>query len=615
MNPSPSDADPTPLESGAAPADQTASASDSQTLPQTESSAPAAGPITLIGKKLSGRYYIVRLIASGGMGSVYEAHDQALNRRIALKTVHLDREISAEAMERFRREALAAAQLDHPNIVAVYDLGDENGMQYFTMAIVDGLSLQQSIREKGPLLPAKAVELMLPIIEAVGFAHERHIVHRDLKPDNVLLDKHGRPRVTDFGLARHLLQVSDLTGASQLLGTPRYMAPEQARNEQSAVGPATDVYALGGILGYLLCGKPPIPGETVTEVLFNVVEKNPVLPRDIDPRVPAELNDICRKCLAKKPGDRYASAADLAAALRNAKLTEAPRPAPVLPPALQPKKSHIHAWILGLVVILGGAVGGLALFAGKRPPPSGTAPKSPAPSIVMTAQVQALVKQLKDETAEVRGAAAESLGALGPDAKAAVPALVERVQDDVWSISGFSRDNSSGNTSKDAAVAALLTIAPDEVEAALVRATESRNERVKMWATAKLGTLSKEIPKSAGKDSVSRRVAVLVKQLKDGDAKVRHAAAVSLGSLGEEAQPAVPALIERIKDDVWTIGGITQDNATGNTSKDAALAALMNLAPDKVDDALLAATESKNPKVKVWATTKLGKSDKKQRPR
>jgi serine/threonine protein kinase len=607
MNPQPSDSERTPPTADEPIAGPTASLSDGQTLPQCDSTA-APGPASLVGTTLAGRYHVVRLIASGGMGSVYEAHDQALNRRIALKTVLFGSDESPDAMERFRREARAAAQLDHPNIVAVYDLGDDRGLQFFTMALVDGPSLQHSVRDKGQLPPADAVEVMLPIIEAVGYAHQRHIVHRDLKPDNILLDKNGRPRVTDFGLARHLLQPGNLTGASQLLGTPRYMAPEQARNQQADIGPATDVYALGGILGYLLSGRPPIDGETLTEVLLNVVEKAPSLPCDAAPRTPAKLNDIVRKCLAKKPQDRYASAGELAAALRRLNFKDEPRILEVLPP--RKKDSHAQAWILGLVVLLAGGVGGLALFAGKRPPPSGNLPKSAPQSVVMAAQVQALVKQLKDGAAEVRATAAESLGTLGADAKPAVPALIERIEDEVWSIGGFSRDNASGNTSKDAAVAALLTIAPEEVEPALVRATEAKSLRVRTWAAAKLGTLSKDIPDAAIKDGMTHRVATLVKKLNDKDAIVRHAAAVSLGSLDDEALPAIPALVDRIKDDVWTVGGITQDNATGNTSKDAALAALMKLAPEKVDDALIAASKSTNPRVKAWGAYQLKKAGK-----
>jgi serine/threonine protein kinase len=604
MNPQSSDSDRTPPTAGEPTAGPTASFLEGQTLPLADSSAP--GPASLVGTTLAGRYHIVRLIASGGMGSVYEAHDQALNRRIALKTVLFGSDESPDAMERFRREARAAAQLDHPNIVAVYDLGDDKGLQFFTMALVEGPSLQHSVRDKGKLPPADAVGVILPIIDAVGYAHQRHIVHRDLKPDNVLLDKNGRPRITDFGLARHLLQPGNLTGASQLLGTPRYMAPEQARNQQSAIGPATDVYALGGILGFVLSGRPPIDGETLTEVLFNVVEKAPTLPRDTVPRMPEKLNDIVRKCLAKKPQDRYASTGELAAALRLLDFKEEPRILDLLPP---PKKdSHAQAWILGLVVLLAGAVGGLALFAGKRPPPSGKLPKSVPSSVVMTAQVQALVIRLKDESAEVRANAAVSLGTLGSDAKSAVPALIDRIEDEVWSIGGFSRDNSSGNTSKDAAVAALLTIAPEEVEPALVHATEAKSLRVRTWAAAKLGTLSKANPESAVKDGMTRRVATLVRQLKDKDAIMRHTAAASLGNLDDEALPAVPALVDRIKDDVWTVGGITQDNATGNTSKDAALAALMKLAPDQVDEALIAASKSTNPKVKAWAAYQLKKS-------
>lgn len=275
------------------------------------------------------RYTLVRHVASGGMGDVYEATDTALNRRVALKMLGAGTAATAEGAERFRREIAAAAALQHPYIVPVHDTGVFDGRPFFTMAFVDGESLAAHVRSRGPLDPDEAVRLLLPVVDAIAYAHTRHIVHRDLKPENVLLDGAGLPLVTDFGLARNLLDPGNLTATSQLLGTPRYMAPEQARPGTDPVGPATDVYALGGILVFLLTGEAPVRGDSLTEVLLNVISEPPVLPADRRSDVPAALNDVCRRCLAKSPAARYPSAAALRAALAATlgAAPAAPRPA------------------------------------------------------------------------------------------------------------------------------------------------------------------------------------------------------------------------------------------------------------------------------------------------
>jgi eukaryotic-like serine/threonine-protein kinase len=296
------------------------------------------------------RYTLLRHIASGGMGEVYEALDQKLDRRVALKKIRRDVFPSPEVAERFRREARAAARLDHPNIVPVYDSGESAGQQFFTMALVEGDSLTIRVAGGGPMSPADAVRLMIPIVEAIGHAHERNLVHRDLKPDNVLIDKEGRPRITDFGLARHLIDPVTLTGPAQMLGTPRYMAPEQVRPAMGAIGPRTDLYALGGLLVYMLTGRPPVPGDSLPEILMNVLDRPSLLPRDQRPDVPDALNDICRKCLQKNPKDRFATAGELRDALANA-LQPVSRPIPPRPAAKRRKLVALLAAV-GLGVLL-----------------------------------------------------------------------------------------------------------------------------------------------------------------------------------------------------------------------------------------------------------------------
>ena len=265
-----------------------------------------------------GRYQLVRKIAAGGMGIVYEARDQELHRSVALKMILLGRNSHPEIIERFYREARSAAKLDHPNIVPIYEIGAVGGQHYFTMAMIAGRSLQSEIEKGGPVKPARAAVLMASIAEAVGYAHQHHIIHRDLKPDNILLDLSGRPRVTDFGLAKSLQEDSNLTQTGQVMGTPRYMSPEQARAGEACIGPSTDIYALGGILVFLLTGKPPFDGTSLTEVLCKVMADNPLLPRDFDESISPEMHEICRRCLAKKPEDRYATCEELAAALLGA---------------------------------------------------------------------------------------------------------------------------------------------------------------------------------------------------------------------------------------------------------------------------------------------------------
>ncbi len=339
-----------------------------------QSHAPPAAP----GESVAGRYTIVRHLASGGMGVVYVARDAVLGRDVALKQIHPGLVSSAEVVERFRREARAAAGLDHPNIVAVYDTGEHDGRHFFTMALVDGPSLQTRVKDGSPLAAADAVRLLVPISEAVAFAHARNVVHRDLKPDNVLLDAGGRPRVTDFGLARHLSNPGNLTGGGQILGTPRYMAPEQVRNAEGAVGPAADVYALGGILVFVLTGRPPFDGGSLTEILFKVVEEPPLLPRDVRPDVPADLHEVCRRCLAKDPASRYPSADALADALR-ASVGPAGHPTPT---GVNPRSGggRRGRWLGAAAAAL--AVVGIGLLASRRPGPSDAPPPNDDPRLV-----------------------------------------------------------------------------------------------------------------------------------------------------------------------------------------------------------------------------------------
>ena len=256
-----------------------------------------------------GDYELLSEIARGGMGVVYRARQVSLNRPVALKMILSGNLAGEEDIKRFHIEAEAAANLDHPGIVPIYEIGEHDGQHFFSMGFVAGTSLAAKVAA-GPLPPREAATLTMQVAEAMQYAHERNVIHRDLKPANVLLDRQGQPRVTDFGLAKRLQADSGLTQTGQVMGTPSYMPPEQA--EGNLVGPAADVYALGAILYCLLTGRPPFQAASPMETLIQVVGQEPVPVRQLNPSVPRDLETICLKCLAKEPERRCASAAALA---------------------------------------------------------------------------------------------------------------------------------------------------------------------------------------------------------------------------------------------------------------------------------------------------------------
>jgi hypothetical protein len=258
-----------------------------------------------------GDYELLKEIGRGGMGVVYKARQLSLNRVVALKMILAGQLAGPDDVQRFRTEAEAAAKVDHPGIVPIFQVGQQDGQHYYSMAYIEGQSLAARLAN-GPVSPQQAAELTRDIAQAIHYAHDRGIVHRDLKPGNVLLDSQGRPRVTDFGLAKRIDIEAGLTGTGQILGTPHYMAPEQAAGQVRQIGPPTDVYALGAILYVLLVGRPPFQSANSIDVLSQVLEQEPVSPRTLDSLVPRDLNTICLKCLEKDPTRRYGSALDLA---------------------------------------------------------------------------------------------------------------------------------------------------------------------------------------------------------------------------------------------------------------------------------------------------------------
>ncbi|MSR58765.1 MAG: hypothetical protein EXS05_14120 [Planctomycetaceae bacterium] len=266
-------------------------------------------------EKAFGDYELLEEIARGGMGVVYKARQTRLNRLVALKMILSGEFSNEEQIRRFYAEAEAAAKLDHPGIVPVYEVGQAGGQHFFSMAFVAGKSLNDTVKADGPLTPKPAARLLQSVAEAVQYAHEKGIVHRDIKPQNILLDEKGRPRVTDFGLAKHLEGTSEMTAAGQIMGTPSYMPPEQAGGKTDEVGPVSDVYSLGATLYFLLTGRPPYQTSSPMETIRQVLNDEPVPLRRLNPAIPRDLETICLKCLRKEPSKRYATAGALASDL------------------------------------------------------------------------------------------------------------------------------------------------------------------------------------------------------------------------------------------------------------------------------------------------------------
>lgn len=269
-------------------------------------------PVCGDGKLALVDYDILEQIGRGGMGVVYRARQRSLNRMVALKMIRVGEPASPAALARFRREAEAAAKLDHPNIVPIYEIGEHEANPFLVMRLVEGTNLAREIDHgKWRVADSKRTStLVAAVARAVHYAHERGVLHRDLKPSNILLDQDGNPHLTDFGVAKLLDQEIALTQTAELLGTPSYMAPEQAAGK--SLSRSADIYSLGAILYELLTGRRPFEGERPMEILRQVIEQEPAHPSLINPSVDGDLATICLKCLDKDPARRYPSALELA---------------------------------------------------------------------------------------------------------------------------------------------------------------------------------------------------------------------------------------------------------------------------------------------------------------
>jgi serine/threonine protein kinase len=306
-------------------------------------------------------YEILGILGRGGMGVVYKARQVGLNRLVALKTILAGSRAAAGDRARFRIEAEAVARLHHPNIVQIHEIGEVDGHPFFCLEYVEGGTLAAQVSGR-PQPPRHAAELVRTLADAVQAAHQGNVIHRDLKPANVLVTADGQLKITDFGLAKQLDTDSGHTQSGSILGTPSYMAPEQAAGRVRDVGVAADVYALGAILYEALTGGPPFRGESVLDTLEQVRKQEPVPPRRFLPSVPRDLETICLKCLHKEPGRRYASAAALAGDLNRFLAGEPILARPVSAPERLwrwCKRNPRVAWLSGLVALL--ILSGLAI--------------------------------------------------------------------------------------------------------------------------------------------------------------------------------------------------------------------------------------------------------------
>jgi serine/threonine protein kinase len=309
-------------------------------------------------------YDLLGVLGRGAMGVVYKARHQRLNRIVALKMILAGGHAGEAELVRFRTEAETVARLRHPGVVQIYDVGEHAGLPYLALEYCDGGSLADRLAGT-PLPPAQAAALVEHLARAIDAAHQQHVIHRDLKPANVLLaggpdSPAGKltPKVTDFGLAKKLDEGSSQTQSGTILGTPSYMAPEQAGGKPKAVGPAADVYPLGAILYECLTGRPPFRTATTMDTLIQVLYDEPVPPTQLQPKTPRDLETICLKCLHKEPARRYATAADLADDLRRLQTNEpiAARPVGSVERVIKWARRRPAAAGLLLALVLGTAV-------------------------------------------------------------------------------------------------------------------------------------------------------------------------------------------------------------------------------------------------------------------
>jgi eukaryotic-like serine/threonine-protein kinase len=316
---------------------------------------------------IDGRYRVQSRLGSGGMAEVWSAEDSQLGRRVALKLLASRFAADPDFRERFRREAAAAAAMQHPNIVSIYDRGEWDGTSYIAMELVSGPTLKQLISQRGPAGPGAATDITIEILQALRYAHKRGIVHRDIKPQNVLIDEEGHAKVADFGIAR--AETSEMTDEGAMLGTVQYVSPEQAQGRP--VSPRSDLYSVGVVLYELLTGQVPFEGEAPVSIALKQVSELPVPPAQLEPSIPPALETVVMRALEKDPDHRFQDADEFIAALENARrlptrqVVMEPTPGEPWEP-VPDGGSRWWIWLLVLLLIAAAAAGAYFLLGGGK---------------------------------------------------------------------------------------------------------------------------------------------------------------------------------------------------------------------------------------------------------
>src|SRR5882672_1860437 len=277
-----------------------------------------ADTLTSLAKALGPKYEVRRVVGSGGFAEVYEVWDKDLERRLAVKVLRPDVAWTAGMIERFQRETRAAARLEQANILPIHFVGEGEGLVYYAMPFVDGMSLGELLKRSGALPPERALAIIIPILDALDHAHKAGLIHRDIKPDNIMLDEQRPAARGDFGIARRLDSEAGagLTQTGLVIGTPHYMSPEQALGDPN-LGPRSDLYSLGCVLFQMVTGSPPFDGESSQQVVGKHIADPPPAASDVNPKVPRELSDIILRLLQKQPSDRFQSAGEVIAGLES----------------------------------------------------------------------------------------------------------------------------------------------------------------------------------------------------------------------------------------------------------------------------------------------------------
>jgi serine/threonine-protein kinase len=310
---------------------------------------------------IDGRYKVLRRLGSGGMADVYAAEDQQLGRNVALKLLYRRFAEDVQFVERFRREASSAAGLQHPGIVAIFDRGEWDGTYYIAMEYIEGRTLKEIVRERGPAPPEAAIDIAVQILRAVRFAHKHGVVHRDIKPHNVLIDDDGRVKVTDFGIAR--AGASDMTETGAIMGTAQYVSPEQAQGRP--VDARSDLYSIGIVVYEMLTGQVPFDGESAVTIALKQVSEDPVPPAQLNPAVTPALEAVVLRAMEKEPERRFADADEFIAALEAART--APNEVLAPPPPVEEEEGRRGRWWLWAIVALALAAIGVGLYLTLRP--------------------------------------------------------------------------------------------------------------------------------------------------------------------------------------------------------------------------------------------------------